>query len=140
MELTANVAQTVATNQNVVFTDTAVRGNSSMIHREGSGIVMLRGLTSGQCRARFKVFFNGNIAVPEDGTAGEISVAIALEGEPLMSTIMTVTPAAVNNYFNVSSEVYIDVPAGACATISVENTTAQSISVSNANLIVERVA
>lgn len=140
MELTANVAQSVATNQNVLFTDTAVRGNSSMIHREGSGIVMLRGLTCGQCRARFKVYFNGNVAVPDGGEAGQISVAIALEGEPLTSTIMTVTPAAVNNYFNVSSEVYIDVPTGSCATVSIENTSTQTISVSNANLIVERVA
>jgi hypothetical protein len=45
MEITANALQTVATNQNVIFTDTAVRGNCSIIHREGSGLVTLRGIT-----------------------------------------------------------------------------------------------
>jgi len=47
MEITANAAQTVAVGQVVVFTETAVSGNCSMIHREGSGLVSLRGLTNG---------------------------------------------------------------------------------------------
>lgn len=71
MELTAVAAQTVATNQNVLYTNVAVNGNSSIVHRSGSGLVTLRGLTN-QCRARFKVTFGGNIAVPTGGTAGAI--------------------------------------------------------------------
>ena len=62
MEITANAAQTVAPNQAVLFTETAVPGNFSMIHREGSGLVGLRGLTNGQRRARFLVDFSANIA------------------------------------------------------------------------------
>ena len=46
MEITANAAQSVAASQNVVFTDTAVPGNCSIIHREGSGLTKLRGLTT----------------------------------------------------------------------------------------------
>jgi len=46
MEITANAAQIVNVDQNVVFTETAVRGNGSIMHREGSGIVTLRALTT----------------------------------------------------------------------------------------------
>ena len=60
MEITANALQTVEANQNVIFTETAVCGSNSIIHREGSGLTTLRGLTN-QCRARFRIFFSGNI-------------------------------------------------------------------------------
>ena len=140
MEITANAAQTVAAGQNVVFSDTAVPGNCSIMHREGSGLAKLRGLTSTQCRARFKATFGGNIAVPTGGTAGAISLALTIDGEAVAATTMTVTPAAVGEYFNVSSSVYLDIPSSCCSQISVENTSAQSISIQNANLIVERVA
>lgn len=40
----------------------------------------------------------------------------------------------------VNSSVYLDIPTNCCSQISVENTSAQSVSVQNANLIVERVA
>lgn len=72
--------------------------------------------------------------------ASAISLAIAISGEPISSTTMIVTPAAVGEYFNVSSSVYLDIPSSCCSQISVENTSAQSISIQNANLIVERVA
>lgn len=45
MELTANAIQEVAVNQSINFTDTVVKGNCSMLHREGSGLVTLRGIT-----------------------------------------------------------------------------------------------
>jgi hypothetical protein len=45
MEVTANALQTVNAGQNVLFTETAVKGNCSIVHREGSGLVTLRGLT-----------------------------------------------------------------------------------------------
>ena len=62
MEITANAIQTVAAGANVIFTDTVVCGNCAIMHREGSGLVTLRGLTN-QCRARFRVSFGGNIAI-----------------------------------------------------------------------------
>jgi hypothetical protein len=139
MEITANAVQVVAANQNVLFTDTVICGNGSIIHRPGSGLVTLRGITN-QCRARFKVSFGGNIAVPATGTAGPISLAIAINGESVPSTTMIETPTAVDAYSNVFSAVYVDVPACCCTQISVKNIGADSISVQNANLIVERVA
>ena len=132
MELTANALQTVELNQNVQFTDTAVCGSCSIIHRDGSGLVTLRGLTN-QCRARFKAFFSGNIAIPADGTVEAISLAISINGEPIASTTMIQTPAAVEEFANVASAVYIDVPAGCCVTVSVRNTSAQAIDVQKAH-------
>ena len=138
-EYTANTAQTVNANNNVLLTSTPVKGSNSIIHREGSGLVTLRGITQ-QCRARFKVTFGGNIAVPTGGTAEAISLAIAINGEPIATTTMIETPAAVEQYNNVASSVYIDVHKCCCAQISVENTSTQAILVQNANLIVDRVA
>ena len=139
MEITANALQTIEANQNVLFTDTVVCGSCSIIHRGGSGLVTLRGITN-QCRARFKVTFGANVAFPAGGTVGPISLAIAINGEPVATTTMIETPAAVEEFSNVFSAIYIDVPANCCSQISVRNITDQAIDVQNANLIVERVA
>lgn len=139
MELTANAIQTVQVGQNVQFTDTAIGGSCSIIHRAGSGLVTLRGLTD-QCRARFRVSFGGNIAVPTGETVGPISLAISISGEPVATTTMISTPAAVEEYNNVYASVFLDIPRGCCAQISVQNTSDIPVDVQNANLIVERVA
>lgn len=139
MEIIANALQTVLANQNVYFTDSVICGNTSMTHRDDSGLVTLRGVTN-QCRARFKVTFGGNIAIPTGGTVGPISLAIAIEGEAVPATTMTVTPAAVEQFFNVGASVFIDVPRGCCMTISVKNITEGPVEVQNANLIVTREA
>ena len=107
-EYVAVATQQVAANGNVIFTNTAVKGSNCIQHREGSGIVILRGITN-QCRARYFVEFSANIAVPTGGTAGEISLAIAISGEPVLSSQMISTPAAVDQFNNVSAGIYIDV-------------------------------
>ena len=111
MEITANAIQLVQSNQNVLFTETAVAGNSSIVHREGSGLISIRGLTQ-QNRARFKVSFGGNIAIPAEETVGPISLAIAINGEAIPSTTMIVTPTVVDAYFNIFSAIFLDVPSG----------------------------
>lgn len=140
MEITNNAVQTVASNQNVLFADTAVSGNASITHREGSGLITLRGLTNCQARARFRVTFGANIAVPADGTAEAISIALSLDGEPINTTTMIYTPADVDEYGNVASSIFIDVPRGCCSRVGVTNISDQEIEIQNANLIVERVA
>lgn len=140
-EFTHSEVQTVAPNQAVLFDETPVRSGSSVYHREGSGIVTLRGLCCGCNRfARFKLTFGGNVAIPEGGTAGPISLAFALSGEANGATQMIVTPAAVSEFFNVARSVYINVPSGCCSALSIENTSTADILVQDANLIVERVA
>lgn len=130
---------TVAADQNVPFTEVAVFGSPCIVHREGAGIVTLRGLTN-QCRARFKVSFGTNIALPTGGTVGAISAAIAVNGEPLNSATGIVTPTAVDQYGNIYVAANVDVPRGCCLTVAVKNTSGQAINFANANLIVERVA
>lgn len=122
-----------------MFTDTVVRGNCNTVHRDGSGLVTLRGLTN-QCRARFKVSFGANVALPTGSAVIPITLAIAINGEQVASTTMISTPAAVEEFNNVFSAIFIDVPAGCCYTISVKNLSEDAIDVENANLIVERVA
>lgn len=139
MEITANALQTVNSNQNVLFTETAVAGNCSIVHREGSGLVTLRGLTN-QCRARFRVWFGGNVAIPTGGTVGPISLALSINGEPVATTTAIATPAAVEEFHNVSASVFLDVPKECCYQVSVKNITDTAIQISNANLIIERVA
>ena len=139
-EFIANAIQLVQPNQNIIFTDTVICSNSrSITHRDDSGLINLRGITN-QCRARFKIHFGGNIAIPEGGTVEAISLALAIDGEPIASTTMIVTPAAVDEYWNVSSSVFVDIPACCCSQISVRNISTQAINVQNANLIIERVA
>ena len=139
MEIIANALQTVNVGANVQFTDTVVPGKPCTLHRAGSGLVSLKGLTD-QCRARFKVSFGGNIAIPTGGTVEAISLAIAIDGEPIATTTMIVTPAAVEEFFNVFGAIYLDIPRGCCSQVSVRNVSEQAIEVQNANLIIERVA
>ena len=138
-EFTYNPVQTVNANQPVVLSTTIPCGKGYVYHRPESGIVTLRGITN-NCFARYQVTFNGNIAVPEGGTPGEISLALAIDGEPLQTSLARVTPTVAEAFFNVTSVAYITVPAGCCMTISVENTSDGDITVANANLIVNRVA
>lgn len=138
-EYTNSNIVSVAAGQNVPLTETAVSGGSCIVHREGAGIVTLRGQTS-QCRARYKVSFGANIAIPTGGTVEAITVALALNGEALASTTATVTPAAVENYFNIYVAAFVEVPKGCCVTVAARNTSTQAVEFANSNLIVERVA
>lgn len=139
--------QLVAIGQNVLLADSIPCPKGQVLHRNGSGILTLRGCGS-NCFSRYQVTFNGNIAVPEGGTAEAIAVALAIDGEPLQSSRAIVTPAAVEQYFNVTSTAIITVPRGCCYTVAVENVDAgvsglidsQTISVADANLTVARIA
>lgn len=153
-EFTKNEVQTVLANQPVTLNTSIGCPKGYVYHRNGSGIVTLRGITS-NCFARYQVTFNGNIAVPSTGTVGPISVALALDGEPILTSRAIVTPAAVatepptqENFFNVTSTAIISVPKGCCFNISIENTSEgatptdvpPAILVQNANLTVSRIA
>ena len=139
-EFIATEVQTVQANQNVLFTNTLSCGKHSIIHREGSGLVTLRGVASTQCRARFQVIFGANVAIPTGGAVDPISVAISINGEPILSSTMMATPAAVEEYFNINRTLFIDIPTGCCSQISVKNISGGAINVQNANLIVQRIA
>lgn len=149
-EFVNNAVQLVQPNQNVVLYGSIPCNKGYVIHREGSGILTLRGIVNNpSCGfARYQVTFNGNIAVPTDGTVGAIAVALAQSGEIIQTSKAIVTPAAVDEYFNVTSTAIITIPRGCCYTIAVENAsegatpadTPTAINVQNANLVVTRIA
>lgn len=138
-EFTNSSILTIAAGQNVPLTETAANSKPCIVHREGAGIVTLRGLTN-QCKARFRVAFGGNIAIPTGGTVEAITAALAINGEPLTSATATVTPAAVENYFNIFVAAQVCVPKGCCLTVAMRNTSTQAVNFANSNLTVERIA
>lgn len=133
MEVTANAVQTVPVNGNIIFTSTPVKCPCGLVtNREDSGLLTLRG------GMRYLVTFGANIAIPEGGTPGPVSMALALDGEAIPTSSVIETPAAVDEYHNVCRMMYVSIPRGCCYTISVKNTSGVAISVQNANLIIER--
>lgn len=157
-EYVYNPVQTVQPSQPVLLRGSIPCNKGYVYHREESGILTLRGIVNNSCGcfARYQVTFNGNIAVPDGGTVGPISIALALDGEPILTSRAIVTPAATatdppttENFFNVTSTAIITVPRGCCVNISIENvsesltpatTPAPAILVQNANLTVARIA
>lgn len=150
-EYAFNQEQTVQPNQAVLLNTVIPCNKGYVYHREQSGILTLRGKVNCPCAcfARYQVTFNGNIAIPEGGTVGPISISLAIDGEPIPTSRAIVTPAAAGDYFNVTSTAIITVPKGCCFNVSVENTSesatpattpAPAITVQNANLTVSRIA
>ena len=149
-EYVYNEIQTVLPNQPVILRDSIPCNRGYVYHRNESGILTLRGIVNNPscCFARYQVTFNGNIAVPADGTVGAIAIALAQNGEPILTSRAIVTPAAVEEFFNVTSTAIITVPKGCCFDISVENVsegataadTPTAIEVQNSNLVITRIA
>lgn len=140
-EYVYNAVQLVEPNQNVLMQTSVPCNRGYIYHRDGAGLLTLRGAVNGTgCFARYQVTFNANIAVPEGGTVGPISVAIAVDGEALQTSRAIVTPAAVDQYFNATSTAIITVPRCCCFNVAVENVSTQAINVQNANLTVSRIA
>lgn len=144
-EYTYNEIQTVQPGASALLNTTIGCNKGYVIHRPGSGILTLRGIVNNPCArfARYRVSFDGNIAVPEGGTAGEIELALAIGGEIVPTSIATATPTVADAYWNVNGFAIIDVPVGCCYTVAVENasTTADAaVNVRNLNVEVTRLA
>ena len=144
-EYSANAIQTINPGESFVFTETPSPCTRGFVrHRDGSGSFLLSGWVprkSCGCRsktANYLVDFGANIAIPEGGTVGPISVAIAIDGATVPSTQMIVTPAAVEEYFNVSRACGVDIWNGCCETVTFINTSSQPIEAQNVNVIFSR--
>ena len=146
-EFSLNQLQTVNPGETIIFTGNPVPCTRGLImHRDDTGTFLLKGYVPRQCgcpcrrqrTANYLVDFGANIAIPEGGTVGAISVAITIDGATIPSSTMTVTPAAVGQFFNVSRAINAGVFAGCCESIAVRNTSDQPILVQNANIIISR--
>ena len=148
-EYLANTAQNVALNAPVLFTASIPCNRRYVYHEDETGIFILRGCTN-NCFARYQVTFNGNIAIPEGGDVTPIALAIAVNGEPRLTSRAIYTPQAVDEYGNVTSTAIITVPKGCCFSVSVRSIDATTddpatdptplITVQNANLVINRIA
>lgn len=145
-EFSANAVQIVNPGESVVFTagDNCPRG--FVRHREETGNFLLSGWVPRrmgcpcQCTntAEYYVDFGANISIPTDGTVEEISLALTVDGATVPSSTMRVTPAAVNEYFNVSRAIDVSIWRNCCQTVTVRNTSTQPIQVESANIIFSR--
>lgn len=145
-EYSANAVQTVNPGESIIFTESPVPCTRGLVrHRDETGSFLLNGGPA-QCYAcgckrqysNYLVDFGANIAIPTGGTVEPISVAIAIDGSTIPASDMIVTPAAVEEYFNVSRAVNAQIWAGCCETVTICNTSAQPILVQNANVIFSR--
>lgn len=146
-EYAAVAEQTVNPGETVVFTVATIPCNRGFVRwRAGSGNFLLSGWVpnKGGCccnrnkNANYFVDVGMNIAVPTGETAGEISVALSIDGATDQSTTMRVTPAAVEEYFNVSRATNVQVWKGCCETVAIRNTSTIPILVQNANIVFTR--
>lgn len=147
-EYIANVEQIVPLNEAIDFTASIPCNRGFVIHDDGTGVFTLRGCGS-NCFARYRVTYNGNIAIPEGGTVAPIAVAVTVNGEARMASRAIFTPAAAEEYGNVTSTALVTVPRGCCFSVSVravsgitDGTTTPPVSISqiNGNLVIDRVA
>lgn len=147
-EYLANAVQVVELNQPVIFTASIPCNKGYVYHEDETGIFILKGVTN-NCFARYQITFNGNIAVPTGGTVGPIAVAVTINGESRPTSRAIFTPAAVDEYGNVTSTAIVTVPKGCCFSMSVRavsgvteptDTPAPAINVINASLVVNRIA
>ena len=151
-EYLANAVQNVALNSPVLFTASIPCNRGYVYHEDETGIFTLRGIVNNpsNCFARYQVTFNGNIAIPTGGELTPIAIAISVQGEPRLTSRAIYTPAAVDEYGNVTSTALITVPKGCCFSMSVRyidattddpsTTPTPLIEVQNANLVINRVA
>ena len=120
--LTRDAVETVALNSAIPFIDSIPCNKGSVFHQSGTGIFVLRGVVNNPtaCFARYDVEFTGNVAIPTGGTVTPIATAIVVSGEERVGSRSIYTPAAVDEYGNVTSRATIDVPRGCCFTVAVE--------------------
>jgi hypothetical protein len=120
--LTRDSVESVALNTAIPFIDSIRCNKGYVYHQSGTGIFVLRGIVNNPtaCFARYEIEFTGNIAIPTGGTVTPIATAIVISGEERNGSRSITTPAAVDEYGNVTSRATVDVPRGCCFTASVE--------------------
>lgn len=120
--LSRDSVETVPLNTAIPFIDSIPCNKGYVIHASGSGIFVLRGIVNNPqgCFARYNIEFTGNISIPEGGAITPIATAIVVSGESREGSRSIYTPAAVDEYGNVTSRATVDVPKGCCFTVSVE--------------------
>ena len=147
-EFLYNPVQSVALNQAAIFDASIPCNRGNVFHEDGTGNFILRGNTP-NCFARYQVVFNGNISLPTGATVVPIAVALTVNGEIRPTSRAIFTPAAAEDYGNVTSTAIITVPRGCCFNLALRSvagsddatvTPAPQINLQNANITINRIA
>ena len=121
-EATAVARQELQPGQSATFTATVVPCNLGIVnHSDESPTFVLAGSKCRRKKANYFVDFAANIA-----------------GAALPASTMIVTPAAVENFFNVSRAMTVPVFSNCCQTLTVTNTSTIPIAMANANIVIDR--
>lgn len=149
-EFTYPEVQTVPYRQAALLNNTSCSCRKGYIsHMNGFGGITVKGAVNNPsaCYARYIARYSCNIALSEGATVGEIAVALTLNGEPIIDTLASATPAAVGDFWNVSGFKTFDIPRGCCPMVAIENvspadgtTPNPSIDIRNLNVSVDRIA
>lgn len=130
--------QTIAANGYALLNPTAMETcccYTNSVRQTATGVIRLAGKCD-RAITQYHVMFDSNVAIPADGTAGAISIGLALDGVTLPGSIATVTPAAVGDFWHMCINELINVQNGDAVTVAVQNLSGIEIEMRNAVLIV----
>lgn len=107
----------VALNGTIPFNSVSIPCGTGSVVPLSVGVLNLRGSNTNRF-ARYRVRTQANVKIPESGAVTPIAVGIAVNGSVIPESVAIVTPAAVGQYWHVSTEATITVPCGCCVTVS----------------------
>lgn len=107
----------VALNGTIPFGSVSIPCNTGNVVPLAVGVLNLRGGNTNRF-ARYQVRVQANVQIPTAGAVTPIAIGIAINGAVIPESIAIVTPAAVEEYWHINTEVPITVPCGCCVTVS----------------------
>lgn len=141
--------QNVGLNSPILFEASIPCNRGYVLHNDGTGVFILRGITN-NCFARYQVTFNGNVSIPTGGAVTAVALALSENGETRPNSEAIFTPAAVDEFGNLTCTGIITCPKGCCFNIGVRYvdatvndaavTPTPTITVQNGNLTITRIA
>ncbi len=142
----ANAEQTIQPNGFAVFTSVIIPCELGLVqHVNDTPIFSLSGWRQNNncpCRSNIPTYyftdFNANVALAEGATVVPISIVVTIDGVPYTLSEMDSTPAAVEEYNNVSVRVPIPILSRCCQNVAIQNTSTQPILMKNGLLIFDR--
>lgn len=135
----ANAVQTVQPGGFIVFTNTLVPCTAGLVqHLDGTPNFLLSGWVPNNgccpCRKRNAEYYahiGANVAISTGGTAGQVALAITVDGAPIPYSEMDITPAAVQEFWHVGNEITVPILNNCCQTVAIQNISDQAIDVKN---------
>lgn len=139
-EFSANAVQTVQPNGFAVFTATVDDCDAGLIqHEDDTPLFSLSGWRpnnySCPCRRNKSVLYdvtvNMNVALSTGATVEPISVSLTIGGVAYPLSQMDSTPAAIQQFNHIGTELSIPILSGCCQYVAVQNTSTQPIDIRN---------